>query len=235
MRPVTRRGVTLVELLVGLVLLAMLGLAITRTLATASGATARALRGLVVARTLMATGTLLREELGQGVSADVALPSTTAVDFNRVIGAGPLCGVAGSVVLLRGSEWRGVRWPEEARDNVMLLTDVSAGTWSTIAIDSVANGNCSDGANAIRLTLAAAAGPAVYARVTEPVRLREYASGGSGWWGLAAASGLSPVQPFAGPLDMPLQPLLSSPAVLQLNFRPTFGSDTTLRVPLGPP
>ena len=230
-----RRGVTLVELLIGLVLLVMLGIAITRTLTTSSRALARAINGLAVTRTMVATGALLREELGSSDASEVRLSSSSGVEFSRTVGGAAVCGAPGSVVRLPAQQWSGARLPQPGRDEAVVLTDLLSGEWSVVPITAVGVGGCPDGSPAILITLGAAVGAAAYLRIAEPVHLRAYLSGGSGWWGLAPAGGASPIQPFAGPLDQPLLPPTLSTAGLFLPFRPRFGSDTVLRIPLGLP
>jgi hypothetical protein len=230
-----RRGLTLVELLLGLVLLGLFGIAATGTLVTASRASVRAIRGLAVGRIMVSTGALLREELGSSDSGEVRIAAATAVDFRRTVGAAAVCEVRGSQVLLRTSDWVGTRDSEAGRDEAVLLTDVPSGRWSVVPITAVSGDRCPDGSSAILLTLSVPPGAAGYARIAEPVQLRGYLSGGSGWWGLAPASGGSSVQPFAGPLDTPLPTIGHSAAGLLLRFHPTFGVDTVLRVPLGVP
>lgn len=228
-----RRGVTLVELLIGLVLLALLGLAITQTLVATSRTAVRSTQSLATARTLVATGALVREELGNSDTGEVRLANTAAVDFSRTVGTTMVCEAQGSIVRLAASAWPGTRWPEGGRDEAVLLTDASSGRWSTVPIGSVSSGQCPDGSVAIVLTLESSAGSAVFVRIAEPVQLRLYLAGGSGWWGLAPASGLSPVQPFAGPLETPLQDVRLTAAGLALAFRPLHGIDALVQIPMG--
>ncbi len=231
----SRRGLTLVEMLIGMVLLAMLGMAITETLATASRATTRALRALVVGRTVVAAATLLREELGQSSATELTGAAPTSLDFGRTIGAGPVCAASGFIVRVRQSAWWEVRAPVGGRDEVALLADPVVGSWATHPIDTVTSAVCPDGAAAIRLVLSAPVAVAAYARVIEPVRLKTYLSGGSGWWGIAGGSGLPTIQPFAGPLAAPLQPFTLTATMLQWRFKPSNGSDTVVTIPLGAP
>ena len=230
-----RRGVTLIELLIGMVLLAGLGVAITETLMATSRVTVRSMHALAIARTMLATGALLREELGNSDAGEVLLVSPTAVNFSRTVGSMSVCGALGSVVRLPASEWMGVRWPEEGRDEAVLLSEVATGRWSLVPIIAVSTGRCPDGSDAIQLSLAADAATAVFVRIGEPVQLRGYVAGGNGWWGLAPVSGPAPIQPFAGPLDPALQPLVLTTAGLALTFCPAFGSAAVLRTPLGSP
>ena len=230
-----RHGMTLVELLLGMVLLALFGIAVTQTLASTSRVTARALRGLAVARIMVSTGALLREELGNSDAGEVRLSGPATVDFSRTVGASVVCEVRGSVILLPASDWLGTRSPEAGRDEAVLLTDGASGHWSTAPIIAVDGGGCPDGSAAITVTLTGSVGAAGFVRIVEPVHLRGYLAGGSGWWGLAPADGRSPVQPFAGPLNLPSPAITLSAAGLVLRFQPSFGSDTMLRVPLGPP
>lgn len=231
----SRHGFTLVELLIGMVLLAMFGIVMTNTLTMTSRSTLRALRSLAISRTMVATGALLREELGSSDTGEVRLSGTTAINFSRTVGTAVICEVLGSIVRLPASDWVGVRWPEAERDDAVLLSDAATGRWSIAPIVAVGGSRCPDGSDALQLSLGADAGSPAYVRIAEPVQLRAYLSGGSGWWGLAPASGLSPIQPFAGPLDPLLPTLVLAAAELALPFRPLSGADTVLRIPLGPP
>ncbi len=230
-----RRGVTLVELLVGLVLLAILGAAVTHTLTTVSRTTVRSLQALANARTMVTTSTLVREELGSSDSGEVRLANSAAIDFGRTVGSAAVCGTGGSMLRLRASDWLGSRWPEGGRDEAVLLTDPSSGHWAAKPIVGVGGGLCPDGSAAILLTLDSDAGPAAFVRVAEPVELRFYLAGGSGWMGLAPASGMSPIQPFAGPLEAPFESVHLDADGLVISFRPPLGNRTVLRVPLGLP
>ena len=228
-----RRGVTLVELLIGLVLLAVLGLAITQTLMATSRAAVRSMQSLATFRTLVAAGALVREELGNSDTSEVRLANTEAVDFGRTVGTALVCDSHGRIVRLPASGWLGHRWPEGGRDDAVLLTDASSSRWSTVPIVAVSSGQCPDGSDAILLMLESSVDSAVFVRIAEPVQLRLYLAGGSGWWGLAPASGLSPVQPFAGPIEPPLQAVGLTAAGLALAFRPLHGLDALMQVPLG--
>jgi prepilin-type N-terminal cleavage/methylation domain-containing protein len=230
-----RRGMTLIELLIGMVLLAMFGVAVTSTLITTTRSTLRALRGLAISRTIVSTGDLLREELGSSDTGEVRLIGPAAIAFRRTVGMAVVCEALGSVLRLPSSEWVGVRQPEAGRDDAMVLGEVASGSWSAVPIVATGSSRCPDGSDALQLSLGADAATAVFVRVAEPVQLRAYLSGGSGWWGLAPASGPSPIQPFAGPLDSSLPTLILTSAELTLPFRPMAGTDTVLRVPLGPP
>ena len=218
-----------------MVLLAMFGIAITNTLMMTTHATLRALRGLAISRTIVSTGSLLREELGSSDTGEVRLVGPAAVAFGRTVGSASICEARGSVVRLPASEWSGIRPPDAGRDDAVLLSDPSTGRWSVVPIVATGSSRCPDGSDALQLSLGADAGAAAFVRVTEPVKLRAYLSGGSGWWGLAPASGLSPIQPFAGPLDPSPPALVLTSAELTLPFRPLAGADAVIRIPLGPP
>ena len=230
-----RRGFTLVELLIGMVLLALFGIAMTQTLMMTTRSTLRALRGLAISRTIVSTGALLREELGSSDTGEVRLLGSTAIAFGRTVGSASICEALGSVVRLPTSGWSGIRQPEAGRDDAVLLSDASTGRWSVVPIAATGSSRCPDGSDALQLSLGADAGAAAFVRIAEPVQLRAYLSGGSGWWGLAPGSGPSPIQPFAGPLNPSLPTLVLTSAGLVLPFRPMAGPDTVIRVPLGPP
>lgn len=234
MRTLNRRGFTLVELLLGLVLLGMFAATLVVIVQGAGRTAARAAQALLADRALLSLRTFAQHELGDAIVGDVAVLGPARLALSRPIGEATVCGDSGTVVLLPDAAWIGTRPPERRRDQLWLLVDAVAGSWLRLAIDSVSHGRCPlDDAPAIRLTLVPHAGPGLVARVVEPVELSAYTSGGADWLGLTPASHDVAVQPFAGPLV----PLTARFAVLadqlQLTLQPRGAPAATVPVPLG--
>lgn len=198
MRTLTRRGVTLLELLVVVTLLGLLGVMVSAVVVGASRVAARHVGALALERTTQVATVLLHHELRDARWLDVAVASA-AVWLSRPVGDGVACDAGGTSLWLRRDGWRGDRAPEVARDRLLLLAD-GLTDWRGAALNNVAAALCPDGSPAWRLTLSTAADSVQLLRVLEDVVVRRYPSGGAEWLGLAPADGSSPVQPFAGPL-----------------------------------
>ncbi len=230
-----RNGLTLVELLLGLVLLAWLGsltAVVTRTAAVAVG---HSWSTLDRRRTVGVVASLLHEELRDASVADISSPGSSAISFAAPVGDALICGVAGAEIYLPRDDWSGVRWPEPGRDMVRLLADPLAEVWDSAGVTAVGADRCPVGrAPALRIALDRVPGAALVARVVEPVRVSGYLSRGSAWFGLAP-EGVSAPQPFAGPLQPGSVAFALAPSGLSLRFTPSPGSDTTLLIPLDPP
>lgn len=198
MRALTRRGVTLLELLVVVALLGLLGVLVSAVVIGASRVAARHVGALALERTAQVATVFLHHELRDARWEDVAV-TAAAVWLARPVGDGAACDASGTSLWLRRDGWRGDRAPEVARDRLLLLTDGQA-DWRGAVLNSVATSLCPDGRPAWHLTLGAPADSVRLLRVVEDVVVRRYGSGGTEWLGLAPADGSSPVQPFAGPL-----------------------------------
>src|SRR3990172_204830 len=131
---------------------------------------------------LVARGALVREELGNSDADEVRLLGPDAVEFARTVGGSVACDGQDRIVRLPAAEGSGARWAEGGRDAAALLPELASGRWVVVPIVAVGRGRCPDGSDAIVITLSSAAGPAAFVRVTEPVELRAYLSGGSGWF-----------------------------------------------------
>jgi len=198
MRSLTRRGVTLLELLVVMTLLGLLGVMVSAVVVGASRVAARHLGALSLERTAQVAAVFLQHDLRDALWTDLSV-ATASVRLPRPVGDGVICQASGNSLWLRRDPWSGDRAPEAGRDRLLLLTDGQA-TWRGSGLQAVVAALCPDGSAAWRLDLSAVTDSVQLARVLEDVVLRRYAAGGSEWLGLAPADGSSPVQPFAGPL-----------------------------------
>jgi prepilin-type N-terminal cleavage/methylation domain-containing protein len=235
MRTMTRRGFTLVELLLGLIVLGILAGTVTAVVRGAARVSARAMQSLVAGRTLGSLQGFLQQELRDAVENDVRVLAPTRVALSRPIGDAMVCGAAGMAILIPDSGWNGTRRPEQGRDEAWLLIDPVTDDWQAAAITDVVPDRCpADNAPALRLSLAASATGATVVRVMEPVELSAYRSGVADWFGLTPASHLSAVQPFAGPLTPGAVQWTQYPDRLETVLQPGGAPATTVTTPLLP-
>jgi hypothetical protein len=226
----------LVEMLIGLVMLAILATAVVVIVRSAGGNATRAATALLADRSVRTFETFVQHELRDASAVDVVLLGPARIGLSRSIGEALPCADSGGIVLLRNTTWTGTRAPQGSRDDVWLLVDPVAGTWVRLAIDSVGTGSCpAGGAPATRLNVAPHVGIAAAVRVVEPVEVSAYRSGSTDWFGLTPADHSSSVQPFAGPL---------LPGATQFNWfsdhldivvSPLAMATTSVTVPFGPP
>lgn len=196
----TRRGVVLVELLVGLVLLGLLAAACARWLDAAwmqAGGMRAVAERAAARRTVTGLGW---RELDGLAPAEVRLLGDT-LRYRARRGAGLACAAGAMQVTLARSTLEGWRLPVPGRDSV-LLPD-SAGGWHAAALADVRAASCPDGAPGLDLALGAAVPGAAWpmpVRVVEWMELRAYESGGVWWLGARTLRPTDGVQPVAGPL-----------------------------------
>lgn len=193
-------GFSLFELVLGLAILGIVaGAAITMVLA-ASRTAARATQSLAAGRAVRSLQGFLQQELRDAVQGDVTALAPARVALARPVGMAMVCAAAGFDIVMADSAWTGIRSPQAGRDSAWLLIDPVAEVWQPSSVVTATADRCPDQAPALRLALDAPADGAMLVRITEPVELSAYRSGAADWFGLTPASGLSAVQPFAGPL-----------------------------------
>jgi prepilin-type N-terminal cleavage/methylation domain-containing protein len=193
-------GFSLFELVLGLAILGILAGAAATIVLAASRTAARATRSLAAGRAVRSLQGFLQQELRDAVQGDVTALAPARVAFARPVGIAMVCAAGGSDIVIADTAWTGIRSPEAGRDSAWLLIDPVAEVWQPSSVVTATTDRCPDQAPALRLALDAPADGAVLVRVTEPVELSAYRSGVADWFGLTPASGLSVVQPFAGPL-----------------------------------
>ena len=205
----TRRGFTLVELLIVMVILGVVGAAIVRTLTTATRLSDSQSQRTAMQGNLRAGAGLIPSELREinidASGSDLIAIGKDSVKYRAMRRLAIACIGAGNVLTVR-------------RTNSFGLTGFSVGTglflyvendptltsddiWATFAITNVSTGACPDGSAATLLKLDAnlPAGVVYDAplRTYQDMTLKVYDSGGRKWLGLNDGTGL---QPVLGPL-----------------------------------
>ena len=198
-----RRGVTLAELLVALVLSGLVGALLARTgLAAERVARSHEERARLHAGFDAAAGFLHAElaDLGPG---DLLQAAPESLRYRATRGLATACQVRADEVRLLRASLRADRMPQpggpEGADTAALV----------LPITSVTNSTCG-GAAALALgtlidTLAYplhALPPGIGLRLFEVMQARLYASLGSGWLGARSVSAGEVVQPLAGPFTL---------------------------------
>ena len=209
--PVTdgARGMTLPEVLVGLVLFGLAGAAGTTMLL-------RAMRFLSVERSRVALETasdgslgFLGVDLAELAPGDLFSAAPDAIVYRAVRLDGHACVVSAGEVRVGQPRLRAARVPQAGRDSLLLLSQTDSGPiWVVSGISSVSVSSCG-AVPAIRLTgdsavlAGAASGASGAARVKtfEVMEARFYTSGGQRWLGARSVSAGEAIQPLAGPFE----------------------------------
>lgn len=209
----TRRGFTLVELLVAAVISGVLAV-LTGGLVAASASRLRdrsermALEQSL--RVSLGAAAAMLEPLGADSGAGPDLSQTAPGSFiaRSSRATGFLCAAGSDLLHVRAGApwWRAVRTPVAGRDSLLIATLVGTERWIVAPIlGPPTAGACPDGSAAFLLptsvppALAAQIGAGSPLRVFEPVELRIYASGGASWIGLRQLQTGEAIQPLAGP------------------------------------
>ena len=215
-----RRGFTLIEVLIALVIMGVVTGAIYRllntnqrlSLAQAEQVTLQSnvrTGSLVVPNELRELNTVLAGAADQN---DVTDADPDGVTYRAMRGLGFVCQAPGANDLrLAQSSWTGLRAPDAARDELHLFTDGDPyddddDTWTQLDVTNVtpAANACGAGAAGYELTVAAIPEDMPLntpVRLFELMRLELYAEDGEWWMGAQSVSGGEiEAQPVLGPL-----------------------------------
>ena len=231
----SRRGWTVVELLVVVTVSAVLAALVSGVVIASARVAARQASSLEHDRTGLTVAAWWHVDLRDSESGDVAVPAADRLVAHHPVGAAVPCLASGADILIARADWRGGRDPEPARDELWLLTDVTTSAWDEAPLVAVASGLCPGGAPAIRLTLAATVAAVQLVRVVEPLQMRLYRSGNGWWLGLAPADGATPVQPFAGPIAVAVSGFARDTSGVHVFVQPAAGRLFELHAPLPSP
>lgn len=209
----SRRGMSLLELLVALTITAAVALLAWSILQTAAFHLRDRSERIGVEHALRVAASAARaalESLGQDSSAgaDLTAPAPDGFISRAVRAAGVLCSAGAGALTVRSGPgwWSELRAPVGGRDSILVGTVVPPDRWVAVALGANAlPGSCPDGAPALILPTAvapadlSAIGPGSPLRLFEPMELRAYSSAGAGWLGMRSLSSGGSIQPLAGP------------------------------------
>jgi len=212
MRLTDRRGLSLAELLAGLVLVGMLGTILARaTLGTSRVFRAHQERATV--ETAFDLGAdYLATELAAVGPGDLLRAAPDSLSYRAVRLVGVACLVSATEVRILDQRRSAARSPQAGRDSILVYLGVDSITeqdgWAGLPIYAVGRTTCGS-QPALRLSTNIDSGTLAAARRTElvPVRTFEvmqarfYQSLGSTWLGARSVSAGEAVQPLAGPFD----------------------------------
>ena len=232
-----RRGFTLVEMLIALILLALLCTGVVSVVRTAAHGATRAIKSATTARLITTVELFLQHDFTTARTSELHLTGSTRLTLPQPVGVGIACDdtPATGTIRIALADWQGARRPDPAHDVVWLLTDSLIEHWDSTRVVAGANALCSDGRPAFAVQTAPRLSRAVFARVVEPTDWSIYAAGGSDWFGLAPADHSAVVQPFAGPLRTGAARFTVVGNALQVLVPPIAGNAVTLVAPLAGP
>jgi prepilin-type N-terminal cleavage/methylation domain-containing protein len=226
--PRNRRGFTLVELLIVMVILGVVGAAFVRALTSASRVSQAQAEKSNMQANLRAGGGLLPSELREinidGLSTDLLGLSKDSVSYRAMRRLGLACAASGTTVKVRNTNSFGISNYAVGDSLLLFVESVDSSTtddiWVIRGVKGVANGTCPDGTAATQLTVDATAPAGLQfdapVRTFEDMTLKIYQTDGR-WW-LGARSNSNAIQPVLGPL---------SNADSTFGFRTTNGAATT--------
>lgn len=246
------RGLTLLELLLGLSLCGMIGTLLVRSSLQLTRAVAQLQQRGTALSALDQGSAWLAAELGDVAPGDLRRMTAESFSYRGLRVAGLGCEVTATDVRFLPQARAGGRDPQPGRDTLLLYTGAPHDSgWVALPIMSVAAATC-DGSAALRvgtvvdsLTLARVRLlPLVPVRIFESMQSRFYLSGDAWWLGARSESAGEGLQPLAGPypaggvqlryLDAAAQPTADPGAVrhflVRLETTMPSGDSTTLHL-----
>lgn len=241
------RGVTLVEMIVTITLLALVsGVALQLLLRqhwTGEAQSERAaLQGTMRAAVLYLENEI-RELGGSPGDPDIMVFAAESLTYRAMRSAGISCALSPTALTVSLSDLHGYRAPQAGRDSLLLFMDgvpttASDDRWLHLPLVSVSGGSCGGRPGLVLGTTIDTAAtplsgfpPLAPFRTFEIMQTRLYSSGGDYWVGARSVSAAEIIQPLAGPflvhgLAMQFLDSLALPAVSAAGIRSV---DITLR------
>ena len=211
-----RRGASLVEVLIALVLLGMLGGVLVRASLQAERQTRATLDASQLHASFDATLDFLDQDLADvaaddSTGRDLAQIASDSVTWRATRGAGLACRLGLTGVWLLQPRWVAARLPQPGRDSLLLYIDSDStparqARWVAAPVLGTTAGSCG-GQPALRVTTALDSTLAsrtdlpllLPARSFEVMQARFYQSQGRWWFGVRSVSAGEVIQPLAGP------------------------------------
>jgi prepilin-type N-terminal cleavage/methylation domain-containing protein len=216
----TRRGFSLIELLIAIVIFGIVSTAIYGLLTrTQRLSRTQAERSILQAnmRTGLALVTSELRELNINASAsDIVSMGTNSIVYRGMRGTGFICAKAAGSLTIRADAFSGVRHPQAGRDSLLIFVEndpdrATDDGWTRRNLSGVTDVTCPDGSKGIQLSFSTnlPTSPDTLAMVTlgSPVRTFEVmqigslTADGETWLGARSVSGgETALQPVLGPL-----------------------------------
>lgn len=214
-----RAGFTLVELLMGLIIMGIVAAALTRVFLSQQRLTVTQVEQASM-QSNVRTGTLILanelREIGNNVTGgnDIKSFSSTSLTYRAMRSVALACGVTAGGVRIRQTPIYGARPITAGRDSMLLFVEHSVGTtsddeWYKLPISGITVSTCltPDSAPAYRLATTGTPNPADV-RLDAPLRTFEVMEigpvlqGGHNWLGARSVSAGESLTPVAGPITL---------------------------------
>ena len=212
----SRKGFTLIELMIALVLLLIVGGGIF-TLLTKQQRATRQQAALTMLQANVRTGALLvpselREINVSATGSDIVTMAADNITYNAMRATSVVCAVSTTQVKLRNEYTYGYRAPVASRDTLLIFVENTPGSstddgWTRTRLLAPVASTCPDGGAAVAYTVVITADTVAMikldaaARTFERMQLSLYQSGGRNWLGARSVSGgEASLQPVLGPL-----------------------------------
>jgi prepilin-type N-terminal cleavage/methylation domain-containing protein len=213
-----RRGFTLVEIVIALVIMLLVAGALHNLLVATQRLTLSQSQQVSLQSNVRAGSLAVANELrelsavpgGAPEQNDILRIAPTAVTYRAMRGVGFVC-QAPSATEIRINQFSGHRDPQAGRDSayVLVAADPATGasSWLPLAITRVSTGAVCPGSLGAGISLTVPHSSAVASlevgtpvRITEIMELRLYRSEGHSWLGARSVSAGETIQPVVGPL-----------------------------------
>ena len=213
-----RRGFTLIELMLAMVMMLIVSGAVYQLLVTTQRVAAAQTERLHLQANVRGAALVVLNELrelnSEGVGSqgqnDIVGMGPTAISYRAARGFGYACHTLGSQIRIGRNQFTGHRDPQAGRDSVWVYVEASpVGTdsgWTPLGITSVSTATpCTGTAGpGITITTSGAVSGALPAgtpvRIYERMELALYRSDGESWLGMKSVSAGEVIQPLFGPL-----------------------------------
>jgi prepilin-type N-terminal cleavage/methylation domain-containing protein len=212
LKATVRRGFTLVEVMLSLVMLLMVSGTVYQLLFTTQRLSRSQAERLALQASVRGAVLVLANELRELSSADLLGLGPSTVSYRAMRGFGYTCqALTAGVIRIKRTDFSGNREPQAGRDSALVYAPDPAGSadsgWTSLGITSVSSSGSCPGAAAPALSLTVAgsipvgglpAGTPV--RIHEAMQLASYRSEGRSWLGMRSLSSAEAIQPLFGPL-----------------------------------